>query len=355
MNSGKTLLITGGCGFIGSGLVRIALASGYSVINLDKLTYAGNLFSLADVENAPGYTFIHGDICDGDLLDEIFKAHNPDGILHLAAESHVDRSIDGPEAFIQTNIVGTFRLLETAKKHWKSLPEERKNSFRFLHVSTDEVYGSLGPEGFFTEETPYAPNSPYSASKASSDHLVRSYYHTYGLPTVTTNCSNNYGPCQFPEKLIPLVLNRALKGESLPVYGDGMNIRDWLYVEDHCRALLTVLEKGCLGETYNIGGNSERTNIHIVRTLCGLLDEFRPREDGRKYEEQITFVPDRPGHDRRYAIDASKIKNELGWQPQETFETGIRKTVLWYLENSRWTESILDGTYRCERLGLGGK
>ncbi|MPM70302.1 dTDP-glucose 4,6-dehydratase 2 [bioreactor metagenome] len=353
MNSKKTLLITGGCGFIGSNLVRMALASGYFVINLDKLTYAGNPCSLADVENNPGYTFIHGDICDGELLDGLFREHQPDGILHLAAESHVDRSIDGPEAFIQTNIVGTFRLLEAAKKHWKSLPEERKNSFRFLHVSTDEVYGSLGSEGFFTEETPYAPNSPYSASKASSDHLVRSYYHTYGLPTVTTNCSNNYGPCQFPEKLIPLVLNRALKGESLPVYGDGMNIRDWLYVEDHCRALLTVLEKGCLGETYNIGGNSERTNIHIVRMLCGFLDEFRPREDGRKYEEQITFVPDRPGHDRRYAIDASKIKSELGWQPQETFETGIRKTVIWYLENSRWTESILDGTYRCERLGLG--
>ena len=341
MKENKSIIITGGCGFIGSNLVRIALASGYSVINLDKLTYAGNLCSLTDVENDPCYTFIHGDICDG--------------ILHLAAESHVDRSIDGPEAFIQTNIVGTFRLLEAARKHWKSLPEERKNSFRFLHVSTDEVYGSLGPEGFFTEETPYAPNSPYSASKASSDHLVRSYYHTYGLPTVTTNCSNNYGPCQFPEKLIPLVLNRALKGESLPVYGDGMNIRDWLYVEDHCGALLTVLEKGRPGETYNIGGNSERANIHIVRTLCNLLDEFRPREDGGKYEELITFVPDRPGHDRRYAIDAAKIKKELGWQPRETFETGIRKTVLWYLENSRWTDSILDGTYRCERLGLGGK
>lgn len=349
----KVLLISGGCGFIGSNLVRMALASGYPVINLDKLTYAGNLSSLSDVENDLGYAFIHGDICDAELLDRIFREQQPDGILHLAAESHVDRSIDGPESFIQTNIVGTFRLLEAARKCWKSLPEEKKNSFRFLHVSTDEVYGSLGFDGFFTEETPYAPNSPYSASKASSDHLVRSYYHTYGLPTVTTNCSNNYGPCQFPEKLIPLVLNRALKEESLPVYGDGMNIRDWLYVEDHCRALLTVLEKGRPGETYNIGGNSERTNIHIVLTLCGLLDEFRPRKDGRKYEEQITFVPDRPGHDRRYAIDAGKIKRELGWQPLESFETGIRKTVLWYLENSRWTDSIINGTYRCERLGMG--
>ena len=348
----KKILITGGCGFIGSNLIKIALASGYRVLNLDKLTYAGNLCSLSDVADNPCYTFIHGDVCDGKLLDEVLQTHQPDAILHLAAESHVDRSIAGPETFIQTHIVGTFRLLEAAQKSWKAFSEDKKDAFRFLHVSTDEVYGSLGPKGVFTEETPYAPNSPYSASKASSDHLVRSYFHTYGFPAVTTNCSNNYGPCQFPEKLIPLVLNKALKGEALPVYGDGMNIRDWLYVEDHCHALLTVLKNGRPGETYNIGGGSERTNIHIVRTLCRLLDELSPRKDGKKYEDQIIFVPDRPGHDRRYAIDAGKIKREIGWQPEETFETGIRKTVLWYLKNREWTESILDGSYRCERLGL---
>lgn len=355
MTKNGTLLITGGCGFIGSNLVRLALSSGYRVVNLDALTYAGNLASLADVQQHPDYTFIHGDIRDGALLKHIFEEHAPDAVLHLAAESHVDRSIDGPEAFIQTNITGTFRLLEASRAHWKNLPEAEKESFRFLHVSTDEVFGSLGAEGCFTEETPYAPNSPYSASKASSDLLVRSYHHTYGLPTLTTNCSNNYGPYQFPEKLIPLVLNRALKGQELPVYGDGGNIRDWLYVEDHCRALLTVLENGMTGQTYTIGGNCERTNIHIVRTLCALLDEMRPKDDGRSYEEQITFVADRPGHDRRYAIDAGKIKKELGWQPAETFESGIRKTVLWYLENTAWTESILDGSYRCVRLGLEGK
>lgn len=347
------ILITGGCGFIGCNLVKMALASGYQVINLDKLTYAGNLASLSDVVDNPNYTFVQGDICDGEVLEAVLAEHQPLAILHLAAESHVDRSIDGPEAFVQTNIVGTFRLLEAARKHWKSLPEEQGRDFRFLHVSTDEVYGSLGQEGLFTEETPYAPNSPYSASKASSDHLVRSYFHTYGFPSLTTNCSNNYGAYQFPEKLIPLVINKALKGQPLPIYGDGMNIRDWLYVDDHCRAILSVLAKGRLGETYNIGGNSERTNIDIVRTLCRFLDELCPRKDGRPYEEQIAFVPDRPGHDRRYAIDADKVKRELGWQPQETFESGIRKTVLWYLQNSQWTESILDGTYRCERLGLG--
>lgn len=355
MTKNRTLLITGGCGFIGSNLVRLALSSGYRVVNLDALTYAGNLASLADVQQHPDYAFIHGDIRDGALLKHIFEEHAPDAVLHLAAESHVDRSIDGPEAFIQTNITGTFRLLEASRAHWKNLPEAEKENFRFLHVSTDEVFGSLGAEGCFTEETPYAPNSPYSASKASSDLLVRSYHHTYGLPTLTTNCSNNYGPYQFPEKLIPLVLNRALKGQELPVYGDGGNIRDWLYVEDHCRALLTVLENGKSGQTYAIGGNCERTNIHIVRTLCALLDEVRPKDDGRSYEEQITFVADRPGHDRRYAIDAGKIKSELAWQPAETFESGIRKTVLWYLENATWTESILDGSSRCERLGLEGK
>ena len=347
------ILITGGAGFIGSNLVHSALSEGHDVINLDKLTYAGNLDSLAKVIDHPRHTFVEGDIADGELLPRLFADHRPQAVMNLAAESHVDRSIDGPEAFIQTNVIGTFRLLEAARNHWKTLPDDEALSFRFLHVSTDEVYGSLGPDGFFTEETPYAPNSPYSASKASSDHLVRAYHHTYGLPTITTNCSNNYGPRQFPEKLIPLVINRALAGENLPVYGDGLNIRDWLYVEDHCRALLTALEKGAPGETYNIGGNSERTNIAIVRTLCALLDEKAPRGDGKPYEEQITFVKDRPGHDRRYAIDADKIKRELGWQPKESFESGMGKTVDWYLANRAWTEAILDGSYRCERLGLG--
>lgn len=346
------IFITGGAGFIGSNLVHSALSEGHDVINLDKLTYAGNLDSLAEAIDHPRHTFVEGDIADGELLARLFADHRPQAVMNLAAESHVDRSIDGPEAFIQTNVIGTFRLLEAARNHWKTLPDDEALSFRFLHVSTDEVYGSLGPDGFFIEETPYAPNSPYSASKASSDHLVRAYHHTYGLPTITTNCSNNYGPRQFPEKLIPLVINRALAGENLPVYGDGLNIRDWLYVEDHCRALLTALEKGAPGETYNIGGNSERTNIAIVRTLCALLDEKAPRGDGKPYEEQITFVKDRPGHDRRYAIDADKIKRELGWQPKESFESGMEKTVDWYLANRAWTEAILDGSYRCERLGL---
>ncbi|QTX33805.1 dTDP-glucose 4,6-dehydratase [Aminithiophilus ramosus] len=345
-------MITGGAGFIGSNLVHSALSEGHDVINLDKLTYAGNLDSLAEVIDHPRHTFVEGDIADDELLTRLFADHRPQAVMNLAAESHVDRSIDGPESFIQTNVIGTFRLLEAARNHWKTLPDDEALSFRFLHVSTDEVYGSLGPDGFFTEETPYAPNSPYSASKASSDHLVRAYHHTYGLPTITTNCSNNYGPRQFPEKLIPLVINRALAGENLPVYGDGLNIRDWLYVEDHCRALLTALEKGAPGETYNIGGNSERTNIAIVRTLCALLDEKAPRGDGKPYEEQITFVKDRPGHDRRYAIDADKIKRELGWQPKESFESGMGKTVDWYLANRAWTAAILDGSYRCERLGL---
>ncbi len=349
----NTLLVTGGCGFIGSNLVRNALSSDYRVVNLDALTYAGNPASLSDVGYNAAYTFVLGDIRDGGLLRSLLEKHHPRAVLHLAAESHVDRSIDGPEAFIQTNIVGTFRLLEAVRAYWNGLQSDERADFRFLHVSTDEVYGSLGPEGSFTEETPYAPNSPYSASKASSDHLVRSYHHTYGLPTVTTNCSNNYGPYQFPEKLIPLVLHRALEGLPLPVYGDGMNIRDWLYVEDHARALLAVLENGRPGETYNVGGNAERTNIHIVRTLCSLLDELLPKQDGRAYEDQITFVPDRPGHDRRYAIDAGKIEREIGWRPEESFESGIRKTVLWYLEHREWTRSILDGSYRCERLGLG--
>lgn len=346
------LLITGGCGFIGSNLVRLALASGYDVVNLDALTYAGNPASLSDVADSPAYTFARGDIRDADLLRTTLDEHAPDAILHLAAESHVDRSIDAPEDFILTNVVGTFRLLEAARRYHHALPDGRKESFRFLHISTDEVFGSLGPEGAFDEETPYDPRSPYSASKASSDHLVRAYFHTYGLPTLVTNCSNNYGPRQFPEKLIPHIILNALAGKPLPVYGDGANIRDWLHVDDHCRALLAVLEKGVPGQTYAIGGRSERTNIAIVETLCAILDRKRPRTDGKPYREQIAFVADRPGHDRRYAIDAGKIERELGWKPRETFEKGLEKTVEWYLDNEEWTASILSGAYRLERLGL---
>ena len=346
------LLITGGCGFIGSNLVRLALASGYDVVNLDALTYAGNPASLSDAAENARYTFVRGDIRDADLLRETLQQHAPDAVLHLAAESHVDRSIDAPEDFILTNVVGTFRLLEAARRYHHALPNGRKDSFRFLHISTDEVFGSLGPEGAFDEDTPYDPRSPYSASKASSDHLVRAYFHTYGLPTLVTNCSNNYGPRQFPEKLIPHMILNALAGKPLPVYGDGANIRDWLHVDDHCRALLAVLEKGAPGETYAIGGRSERTNIVIVETLCAILDRARPRADGAPYREQIAFVADRPGHDRRYAIDAGKIERELGWKPQETFEKGLEKTVEWYLDNEEWTASILSGAYRLERLGL---
>lgn len=354
MNSKKTLLITGGCGFIGSNLVRITLASGYSVINLDKLTYAGNPCSLADVENDPGYTFIHGDICDAELLDRIFREHQPGGVLHLAAESHVDRSIDSPEPFMQTNILGTFHLLEAARRYWKKLPPDRQKSFRFLHVSTDEVFGSLGKDGYFTEDTPYDPRSPYSASKASSDHIVRSYFHTFGFPALITNCSNNYGPRQFPEKLIPHIILNALKGNPLPVYGDGANVRDWIFVLDHCRALLCVLAKGIPGETYAIGADSERTNLGIVKAICGILDRKCPRKNGKSYEDLISFVPDRPGHDKRYAIDAGKIRHELGWKPEISFESGLEMTIKWYLENREWTESILNGSYTIERLGLKG-
>ncbi len=346
------LLVTGGCGFIGSNLVRLALASGYDVVNLDALTYAGNPASLSDLADSTAYAFVRGDIRDPELLRETLEKHKPDTILHLAAESHVDRSIDAPEDFILTNVVGTFRLLEAARRYHHALPNGRKESFRFLHISTDEVFGSLGPEGAFDEETPYDPRSPYSASKASSDHLVRAYFHTYGLPTLVTNCSNNYGPRQFPEKLIPHMILSALAGKPLPVYGDGANIRDWLHVDDHCRALLAVLEKGAPGETYAIGGRSERTNIAIVETLCAILDRKRPRTDGKPYREQIAFVADRPGHDRRYAIDAGKIERELGWKPRETFEKGLEKTVEWYLDNEAWTASILSGAYRLERLGL---
>ena len=349
----QSYIVTGGAGFIGSHFVRQILQSeqDVKVINLDKLTYAGNLDSLADVDQNPSYTFVQGDIGDRELIASLLAEHKPTVIVNFAAESHVDRSIDGPEAFIETNIMGTFRLLDEVRKWWKELSVEEQQSFRFLHVSTDEVYGTLGSEGLFTEETPYAPNSPYSASKASSDHLVRAYHHTYGLPTLTTNCSNNYGPYQFPEKLIPLIIQNALAGKNLPIYGDGMQIRDWLYVEDHCHAISKVIEQGIPGETYNIGGHNEIPNLKVVETLCSLLDEYQPREDQKSYFEQITFVTDRPGHDRRYAIDASKIGRELGWHPEETFESGIRKTVKWYLQNQIWSERVSSGKYRQERLG----
>lgn len=349
----KTILLTGGSGFIGSNFIRTSMLqdSVVRVINLDALTYAGNVESLADVPAGPRYRFVQGDICDQQMLDRLLSAEQPSAIVHFAAESHVDRSIDGPAAFVRTNVNGTFTLLEATRHWWRELPPERRDSFRFLHVSTDEVYGSLGALGLFSEDTPYAPNSPYSASKAASDHFVRAYHHTYGLPVLTTNCSNNYGPYQFPEKLIPLMILNALAGKPLPVYGDGMQVRDWLYVEDHCRAILTVLDNGKLGETYNIGGHNEMANITIVNTLCALLDELRPSSDGKSYSAQITYVDDRPGHDRRYAIDAGKIGRELGWQPQETFETGIRKTVEWYLQNLTWCERITSGKYRQERLG----
>lgn len=346
------ILITGGAGFIGANFIHMAMERPETqVLNLDKLTYAGNLDSLQDLAENPDYSFRQMDICDAGAVKIALATYQPDAVVHFAAESHVDRSIDGPDAFIHTNIVGTFNLLEATRAYWKELPPEKKRCFRFLHVSTDEVYGSLGATGMFTEETPYAPNSPYSASKASSDHLVRSYYHTYGLPSLTTNCSNNYGPYQFPEKLIPLMILNALAGKPLPVYGDGMQVRDWLYVADHCRAILTVLEKGMPGETYNVGGHNEMPNIQIVRTICALLDELRPRLDGKPYTGQIAYVTDRPGHDRRYAIDAGKIGRELGWVPQETFATGIRKTVEWYLDNALWCERVTSGKYRQERLG----
>ena len=349
----KTYFLTGAAGFIGSNLAHFLTGFGHSVVVFDKLTYAGNPASLSDIPNNQ-LVFIKGDICDTELVYKTLYDHHIDAIFHLAAESHVDSSIDGPSVFINTNINGTFSMLSAARKYYETLDEERKSQFRFLHISTDEVYGSLGDSGYFTEDTPYAPNSPYSASKASSDHLVRAWFHTYGLPVLTTNCSNNYGPRQFPEKLIPLIIHNALDGKELPIYGDGKNVRDWLYVEDHCRALYTVMQYGVPGETYNVGGNCERQNMQIVRTICSILDDLRPKADGTKYEEQITFVKDRPGHDRRYAIDASKIRRDLGWQPQETFESGVLKTVKWYLDNMSWVADILSGKYKCERLGLGG-
>ena len=349
----KRFLVTGGAGFIGSNFIHLLMQqTDAQVLNLDKLTYAGNLDSLQNLAGQPGYRFVQADICDAGKVEAIIDEFKPDAIVHFAAESHVDRSIDGPAAFIQTNIIGTFNLLEAARKFWRQLSETAQADFRFLHVSTDEVYGSLGATGLFTEDTPYAPNSPYSASKASSDHLVRAYRHTYGLPVVTTNCSNNYGPYQFPEKLIPLMILNALSGKPLPVYGDGMQVRDWLYVVDHCRAIQTVLQQGKPGETYNVGGHNEMPNIRIVHTICSLLDELRPRADGKAYAEQITYVADRPGHDRRYAIDAGKIARDLGWLPQETFDSGIRKTVQWYLNNAAWCERVSSGKYRQERLGI---
>lgn len=347
------IVVTGGAGFIGSAVVRQMITeTDATVINVDKLTYAGNLESLADAAASPRHCFERLDICDAHAMQRLFAEHQPDAVMHLAAESHVDRSIDGPAEFIQTNIVGTYTLLEAARAYWSGLAGERKSRFRFHHISTDEVYGSLGSEGYFTEETAYEPNSPYSASKASSDHLVRAWHHTYGLPVVTTNCSNNYGPYHFPEKLIPLVIIKALRGESLPVYGKGDNIRDWLYVEDHARALRLVLERGRLGETYNIGGHNERTNLEVVQGICALLDELLPQSAHRPHAKLITFVADRPGHDKRYAIDASKIERELGWRPRESFESGLRKTVQWYLGHRDWWQRVLDGSYRGERLGL---
>lgn len=343
-----TILVTGGAGFIGSNFVLDWLAQyDESVINLDKLTYAGNLENLASLRSDARHIFVQGDVGDSALVGQLLAEHQPRAILNFAAESHVDRSIHGPEDFIQTNIVGTFHLLEAVRTYWSSLPDAEKTAFRFLHVSTDEVYGSLAKgDPAFTEGNRYEPNSPYSASKAASDHLVRAYHHTYGLPVLTTNCSNNYGPYHFPEKLIPLMIVNALAGKPLPVYGDGQQIRDWLYVKDHCSAIRRVLEAGKVGEVYNIGGWNEKPNLEIVHTVCALIDELHPRADGKGYREQITYVTDRPGHDRRYAIDASKIERELGWKPAETFETGIRKTVAWYLENQSWVANVQSGTYR---------
>ncbi len=342
------ILVTGGAGFIGGNFVLQALQTNVSgLVNLDKLTYAGNLQTLQSVNNFPNYFFFQGDIGDKDLVSKLLSKHRPSAIINFAAESHVDRSIHGPQDFIQTNIVGTFNLLESARSYFDTLQGSEKDQFRFLHVSTDEVYGTLEKSApAFSETNPYEPNSPYAASKAASDHLVRAWFHTYGLPVLTTNCSNNYGPYQFPEKLIPLVIHNALKGKPLPIYGDGLQVRDWLYVTDHCEAIHTVLHKGKLGETYNIGGNNEKTNISVVQTICSILDQLKPRSDQKSYAEQITFVKDRPGHDRRYAINAAKIASELGWKPKETFETGIRKTVQWYLDNQDWVEGVVSGSYR---------
>ena len=348
----RTILVTGGAGFIGGNFVLDALAEGGDrIVNLDALTYAGNLDTLSSVLTQPNHHFVQGSIGDRALITRLLAEHQPDAVINFAAESHVDRSIDGPAAFVETNVVGTLALLECARDYWRELAEDRRGGFRFLHVSTDEVYGSLGDSGKFSETTPYAPNSPYSASKAASDHLVRAFHHTYGLPTLTTNCSNNYGPYQFPEKLIPLVIAKAVAGEPLPVYGDGRNVRDWLFVLDHVSAIRAVLERGRVGEVYNVGGDAERQNIQVVQAICSLLDQRRPRSDGQPRASQISYVKDRPGHDRRYAIDSSKLQSELGWKPSLDFETGIAHTVDWYLEHSAWVQKILDGSYRLQRLG----
>ncbi|OMH31845.1 dTDP-glucose 4,6-dehydratase [Motiliproteus sp. MSK22-1] len=351
------IVVTGGAGFIGSAVIRYLLAStGYSVVNVDCLTYAGNLESIPGAESEPRYTFEKVDICDPEAVKRVLSEHQPEAIMHLAAESHVDRSIDGPGAFIQTNIIGTYNLLEAARDYWDGLEGEKRSLFRFHHISTDEVYGDLeGTEDLFTEETSYSPSSPYSASKASSDHLVRAWHRTYGLPVIVTNCSNNYGPYHFPEKLVPHMILNALQGKPLPVYGDGSQIRDWLYVEDHARALIQVVTEGVIGETYNIGGHNEKTNLEVVETLCQLLEERVPAkpEGVAAYRDLIEFVKDRPGHDLRYAIDASKIQRQLGWVPQETFESGMRKTVDWYLQNKEWWERVLSGEYQLQRIGEG--
>lgn len=346
------ILVTGGAGFIGSAVVRLAVSRGHEVINLDALTYAACLENVASVSSSPSYTFEHVDIRDRSALDRVFAEHKPDAVMHLAAESHVDRSIDGPGDFIETNITGTYNMLEAARAYWEG--KGRPQDFRFHHISTDEVYGSLEPTGLFTEESPYDPRSPYSASKASSDHLVRAWHETYGLPVVLTNCSNNYGPYHFPEKLIPVIILNALAGKPLPIYGDGSNVRDWLYVEDHADALLLVVEKGEIGRSYNIGGENERTNLELVKTLCAILDDLRPKDAG-KYEDQITFVTDRPGHDARYAIDPSRIQNELDWRPSVTVEEGLRKTVQWYLDNESWWSELQDRQGVGKRLGTGPK
>ena len=349
----KTIFVTGGAGFIGSAVIRQFIAeTDAQVVNIDKLTYAGNLATLDNALDDPRHCFEQVDICDVAAIAGLFDKYQPDAIMHLAAESHVDRSIDGPADFIQSNIVGTYTLLEAARAYWNNLEGAKREAFRFHHISTDEVFGSLGAEGFFREDSTYQPNSPYSASKASSDHLVRAWHHTYGLPTLMTNCSNNYGPYQFPEKLIPLIILNALDGKPLPIYGKGDNIRDWLFVEDHARALRLVLETGVVGETYNIGGHNEKTNLEVVQTICATLDELRPAANGQPYADLITYVTDRPGHDQRYAIDAGKIERELGWKPQESFETGLRKTVEWYMEKADWWREVTAADYQGERLGL---
>jgi dTDP-glucose 4,6-dehydratase len=347
-------LITGGCGFIGSNLVRFLVGQGHQICNIDALTYAGNSSSLADLEANPAYAFHKLDIAKGDGLHELVAESKPDAVLHLAAESHVDRSIDGPGQFIQTNIVGTFHLLQASLGYYRSLSAEKAAAFRFLHVSTDEVFGSLGETGYFSETTPYDPRSPYSSSKAASDHLVRAWNHTYGLPILITNCSNNYGPYQFPEKLIPVVILKCIRQEAIPVYGKGQNIRDWLYVVDHCKAIETVVSRGQVGETYTVGGNNEMRNIDLVKKLCGIMDSLKPRANGKQYEELITYVADRPGHDMRYAIDASKLKRELGWEPDCDHDKLLTQTVRWYLDNTSWWEQILSGVYQLDRQGLQG-